>query len=116
MTTRVEFTPPPGSLEKSDPASPPAMSGRSTDSSSGLRSLSGSISSSPQSSPLAVIGAFLFAGWAAHLVTQIPGLSPEYKFWGTVFMAGCLLLPVEVWRPIALGVASGIKRRIGGGR
>jgi hypothetical protein len=61
-----------------------------------------------------VVAAFAGASWAAWLVQGMAEVPWQYKFWGTIGLFASLLLPMEVMQTLAGGVASGLKKRIGG--
>lgn len=60
------------------------------------------------------MAAFAGASWAAYLVQGMAEVPWQYRFYGTIGLFASLLLPIEVMQTLAGGVASGLRKRIGG--
>ena len=72
---------------------------------------------SSQPTPAGLLVVFGGASWVSYLVAMhMQDVPPLHKFYGLMLLWGALLLPLSVVEIVAGGVASGLKKRIGGGK
>ena len=70
---------------------------------------------SSQPTPAGLLVVFGGASWISYLVTtKMEAVPPLHKFYGLMILWGALLLPLSVVEIVAGGVASGLRKRIGG--